>query len=95
MAKSPKKPAKASSKPAKTPKVRSDVNTLAARIVAEATGEAPKTPDPDAGKDPAAVSLGRKGGLKGGKARAKKMTAAQRKASAKIAAEARWGKPVG
>lgn len=84
MAKQPKKPAKA-------PKVRSDVNTLAARIVAEATGEAPKTPDPDAGKDPAAVSLGRKGGLKGGKARAKKMSKKEKAAAFFAAAAARWG----
>jgi hypothetical protein len=41
-------------------------------------------------KDPAAVSLGRRGGLKGGKARAKKLSAARRKAIAKRAAEARW-----
>ena len=46
----PKKP--------KTPKTREDVNTMAARIVAEAAGIAPKTPDPDAGKDPAAVARG-------------------------------------
>jgi len=44
------------------------------------------------GKDPAAVALGRKGGLKGGKARAAKMTKAQRVASAKKAAAARWNK---
>ena len=44
------------------------------------------------GKDPAAVALGRKGGLKGGKARAAAMTKAQRVASAKKAAAARWGK---
>ena len=43
MAKSPKKP-----------KLREDANTMAFRIVAEATGQAPKTPDPEAGKDPAA-----------------------------------------
>ena len=82
----PKKPAK------KAPEVREDASTLAFRIVAEATGEAPKTPDPDAGKDPAAVALGRKGGLKGGKARAAKMTKKQRTASAKKAAAVRWGK---
>jgi hypothetical protein len=51
----------------KKPKTKPDLNQLAARIVAEATGAATKTPDPDAGKDPAAVALGRKGGLKGGK----------------------------
>jgi hypothetical protein len=43
-------------------------------------------------KNPAAVALGRLGGLKGGKARAKVMTAAERKASARKAAVARWSK---
>jgi hypothetical protein len=66
-----------------------DVNELASSIVDEATGEAPKL-DPDEGKDPAAVALGRRGGLKGGKARAAKMTAKQRSASARRAAKARW-----
>jgi hypothetical protein len=46
-------------------------------IVDIATGEV-EDPDPDDGKDPAAVGLGRKGGLKGGKARAQRMTPAQR-----------------
>jgi len=44
------------------------------------------------GKNPAAVALGRLGGLKGGKARAKVLTAAERKASARKAAMARWTK---
>lgn len=66
-----------------------DLNQLAARLVDEATGEAP-TADPDADKDPAAVALGRKGGLKGGKARAERMTPEQRSESARKAAEARW-----
>lgn len=43
-------------------------------------------------KDPAAVELGRRGGLKGGAARAKKMTKQERSASAKKAADARWKK---
>lgn len=43
-------------------------------------------------KDPAAVALGRKGGLKGGKARAAKLTKEQLSASAKKAAAARWKK---
>ena len=43
-------------------------------------------------KNPAAVELGRLGGLKGGKARAAKLSPAKRKAIAKKAAEARWGK---
>jgi hypothetical protein len=50
-----------------------------------------RAPTPEEqGKDPAAVALGRKGGLKGGKARAAKMTPAQRKKSAQKAATARW-----
>lgn len=44
-------------------------------------------------KDSAAVSLGRRGGLKGGKARAAKMSPGQRTEIAKKAARARWGKP--
>jgi hypothetical protein len=41
-------------------------------------------------KDPAAVSLGRRGGLKGGNARASALSSEQRSAIAKKAAEARW-----
>ena len=66
-----------------------DVNELAAQIVAEAVGDT-KPHDADAGKDPAAVALGRKGGLKGGRARAEKMTAEERTAAARKAALARW-----
>lgn len=66
-----------------------DPNQLGKLIVDLATGEA-EEPNPDEGKDPAAVSLGRKGGLKGGKARAQKMTAEQRSESARKAAHARW-----
>lgn len=66
-----------------------DLNSLAASIVSDATDE--DKPEPiDDGKDPAAVALGRKGGLKGGKARAKKLTAEQRSEAAKKAATARW-----
>ncbi len=43
-------------------------------------------------KDPAAVALGRRGGLRGGKARASKLTAKQRSESARKAARARWQK---
>src|SRR5438034_493169 len=73
------------------PKQRRDVAQPAKRIVDEATGEAPPTPAPSAGKDPAAVALGRKGGLIGGKVRAANMTKRQRTAAAKRAAAARWG----
>ena len=43
-------------------------------------------------KNPAAVALGRLGGLKGGHARASTMTAEERSASARNAAKARWAK---
>lgn len=67
-----------------------DLNALAASIVSDATDE--DKPEPaDDGKDPAAVALGRRGGLKGGRARAEKMTAEQRSEIARRAAEARWG----
>ena len=66
---------------------------MAAAIVDEATSEAaPDETSADDGKDPAAVALGRRGGLKGGPARAKKLTAEQRRESARKAAAARWGK---
>jgi len=47
------------------------------------------------GKNPAAVSLGRLGGLKGGPARAAKLSAKQKSRIAKKAALARWGKSNG
>lgn len=69
-----------------------DVNALARRIVDEATGERAKEleKNPDEGKDPAAVELGRRGGLKGGKARAKKLSAKERSEIARKAAATRW-----
>lgn len=75
---------------AKHPKRPRDLNQWAAHIVALATG-ATVEEEPDKGKDPAAVQRGRLGGLKGGKARAAKMTPAQRKASALKAIKTRWG----
>lgn len=75
--------------PERSRKRPTDVNELAAQIVGEATGETEPV-DPDAGKDPAAVALGRKGGLKGGRARAERMTAEQRSEAARKAAQARW-----
>jgi hypothetical protein len=69
-----------------------DLNKLASAIVDEATGETEPTGQPlaDQEKDPAAVALGRRGGRKGGKARAAKMTAEQRSEAARRAANARW-----
>jgi hypothetical protein len=65
-----------------------DFNEIAFNVVQEATGQAP--PPPPTEKNPAAVTLGRLGGLKGGKARAEKLSPAKRKAIAKKAAQARW-----
>ena len=71
-----------------------DLNRLAKAIVDEATGEdKPQGHQPDeSGKNPAAVALGRLGGLKGGKARAKKLTKQQRSEIARKAAATRWAK---
>ncbi len=67
-----------------------DINVLATRIVEKATSlDAPRTSD---GKNAYAVALGRAGGLKGGKARAVKLTSERRVEIAKKAARARWGK---
>lgn len=70
---------------------KQDLNEKAFSIVQQLTGQIPK-PNPDEGKNPAAVALGRLGGLKGGRARAKSMSAKQLRESAKRAAAARWGK---
>lgn len=68
-----------------------DVNALATAILREATGDELEPENPaEREKDPAAVSLGRRGGLKGGKARAEKLTPEQRSEIAKKAARARW-----
>jgi hypothetical protein len=74
----------------KPPRPR-DPNQRAKLIVDLATGQV-EDKDPDEGKNPAAVELGRAGGLKGGPARAAKMTAKQRSTAARNAARARWGK---
>jgi len=66
-----------------------DPNQLGKLIVDIATGEA-QEPKPDESKNPAAVELGRKGGLKGGKARAAKLTSQERSEMARKAARARW-----
>ena len=73
----------------------SDANKLAKSIVDIATGEKEDLVEPtpeEQGKDPAAVSLGRRGGLKGGQARAKSLSAERRAEIAKAAAKARWAK---
>ena len=70
--------------PKRSSKAPQDLNVLAADIVAEATS--------DSEKNPAAVALGRLGGLKGGKARAAKLSKKRRTEIAKKAARARWQK---
>lgn len=65
--------------------IRRDTNTLAFDIAQQATEQKPAD-----GKNPAAVALGRLGGLKGGLARSKILTAEQKKAIAEKAARARW-----
>lgn len=70
------------------PKRPRDVNQLAKQIVDEATGQTDALP-PDT-RDPLAVELGRRGGLKGGKARAAKLSPEQRSEIARKAAQARW-----
>jgi hypothetical protein len=81
-------------------KPSSDISLIAHRIIEEATGE-PLTPEakskeptkePAKEKNPAAVALGRLGGLKGGKARAKALTKKERSEIARKAAKTRWKK---
>jgi len=82
-----------------------DINRLAASIVRRATGDAAKeggaafaakqaggrpTSAESTKKNPAAVALGRLGGLKGGRARAKKLSARRRSEIASEAAKKRW-----
>jgi len=59
------------------------------QVYLEIIGEAPAL-EPEREKNPAAVSLGRLGGAKGGKARAAKLTSEERSESARKAAMARW-----
>ena len=68
-----------------------DVNQLAADILKAATG-GPGDLTTKGEKNPAAVALGRLGGLTGGRARADALTPTKRAQIAKKAAQARWGK---
>lgn len=70
-----------------------DVSEIAFSVVQQAISEIPKaTEEPVKEKNSAAVALGRLGGLKGGKARAEKLSPEERKRIAQEAARARWGK---
>lgn len=73
-------------------KLPRDPNQRAHAVVGILTGEIEQQPEPPDTRDPAAVSLGRRGGLVGGKARAAKLTPEQRREIAKKAAAKRWGR---
>jgi hypothetical protein len=66
-----------------------DINQMASNLIDAIAGDLPAE-EPERGKNPAAVALGRLGGLKGGKARAAKLSPLKRRAIAKKAARARW-----
>ena len=68
----------------------SDPIKNALRVVETATGGPLRPKTPKRRKNPHAVALGRKGGLKGGVARAKNLTPEQRSEIAQGAAQARW-----
>ena len=80
-------PSRASTAKKKRPR---DTNQLAWSVVQEATGQAlPEEEKPDT-RNPAAVALSKLGASKGGKARAKALSASKRKTIARKAAKARW-----
>lgn len=68
-----------------------DTNRLAKSIVDIATGEVKESTIKDT-RNPAAVALGRLGGLVGGKARAKALSKIQRAKIARLGASVRWRK---
>lgn len=69
-----------------------DINQRAKLIADIATGETPDPANDLHGKNPNAVALGRLGGLKGGKARAAKLSPKKRSEIAQKAAKKRWSK---
>jgi len=75
--------------PNRSRKPPADPSEAAASILAQVTGDVSKVKP--IMKNQAAVELGRLGGKKGGKARYASLTPEQRKASARKAAEVRWG----
>lgn len=78
---------------ASKPKRPRDTNQLAWQIVQEATGQAPPpAPEPPDTRNPFAVGLSKLGASKGGIARAATLSPAKRRAIAKKAVAARWGK---
>jgi hypothetical protein len=81
--------------PNRSSKRPSDPSQLAKLMVDIATGEVSDAfVDPIKGKNAAAVALGRLGGLKGGVARAARLTSEQKSEMAKKAAQVRWASRV-
>ncbi|CAN5709228.1 hypothetical protein BH24GEM1_BH24GEM1_15380 [soil metagenome] len=80
--------------PKKPAKLRPDVAEIAYRTMLEATGQAEKTlpPGERTEKNADAVTRGAKGGKKGGKTRAGRLRAEQRRDIARKGAAARWKK---
>jgi hypothetical protein len=82
-------------RPAKRPHVKDrDFSVIARLVVEQAIGEkldGSPLDNPDTGKNPHAVALGRLGGVKGGKARAANLSKQKLKAIGKKGAQARWG----
>jgi len=76
----------------KRKKKEHDFSVNAFRVVQEATGQIEAQSEPIKKKSFDAKALGHLGGLKGGKARADKLTPEKRKEIAKLAASARWRK---
>jgi hypothetical protein len=79
---------------AKRPAAKRDFMQVAREVVEQAIGEQMDgnplpVPPPDK-RNPHAVALGSMGGKKGGRARAKALSSAKRRAIAKKAAKARW-----
>jgi hypothetical protein len=72
---------------AKRSKKPADLNRLAAAIAGDATDATPPE------TEPGQVRAGRSGGLKGGRARAERLTPERRSEIARAAAEARWKRP--
>lgn len=84
-------PEKAMPKRSSKKRPAKDVNVLAAEILQAATG-GPEELTVQGTKNPAAVALGRLGGIKGGKARADKLSKRKRSQIASKAAKARWNR---
>ena len=77
----------------KRPRDPVELGKLVGDILTGQVEDSAPTPPVDPNKNPAAVELGRKGGLKGGRARADSLTPERRKEIAQEAANRRWNPP--